>query len=82
MQKTTEVKEVEVLDNNLIINATVLITYLIEDDYGEDADGNRGSTRVTVYDAEILEISAEDDDGNEISITDEIRDRVLNNIGD
>ena len=82
MQKMTEVKEVEIETDNQIITATVLITYLKEDDYGQDADGNRGVTRITIDDAEILEISAEDYDGNDLPITDEMKQRVLNNIGD
>lgn len=82
MQKTTEVKEVEIETDNQIITSTVLITYLKEDDYGQDADGNRGVVRITIDDAEILEISAEDDNGNDLPITDEMKQRVLNNIGD
>lgn len=82
MEKTTEVKEVEVLGENLIINARILATYLIERDYGEDADGNRGTTRITIYETEILEITAEDNQGNYVPITEEIKEKAISNIGD
>lgn len=67
-QDVTEKREKEVVIDGVFYTAnfTVTTSFECDDDYGADADGNRGTHQCFVNEETIDELVAYDENGNEV----------------
>lgn len=81
MKKSPEMVKMEIVRNNLDQDVTVegWVWYHIENNWGSDADGNKGVKKSFIDD--ITEITAEDELGEAIELTKEETDRAMELLG-